>query len=230
LAEAEPEPVFRVNAGGAGNLARAALEIRAAIIHVSTDYVFSGDSSAPYVESDPAEPVNVYGRSKLAGEAAVREANPRSIVARSAWLFSPWGSNFLKTMLELGRERDELSIVGDQHGSPTNAQDLALALLRIAATIHRSPVDDPVWGIYHVANSGAASRFEQATAIFAAASQFGMRQPRLTSIASREYPAPARRPRYAVLNNEKFSTKFAMQMRDWREATRECVELLLQPG
>ena len=228
-AEAEPEETFRVNAQGAGNLARAAAAVQAAILHVSTDYVFSGESQTPYNESAPTRPINVYGHSKLAGENAVRAANPQSIVARTAWVFSPWGNNFLKTIMLLGRERDELRIVGDQFGSPTYATDLAQALLSIARVARRSGADDAVWGTYHVTNSGLASWYDLATATFAAASWHGFRQPRLINITTDEYPTRARRPRYTVLNNEKFNRVFAMPMRHWRDAVEACVEQTLPP-
>jgi dTDP-4-dehydrorhamnose reductase len=227
-AESEPDEAFKINAEGASNLARAAAASGAAIIQVSTDYVYSGDSTRPYVESDPIGPLNVYGQSKLAGEQAVLDANRRAIVARTAWLFSPWGTNFLKTMLRLGAERDEIRIVGDQIGSPTYAPDLARAIFAVAQAIAQSPNDESTWGTYHIANSGAASWHELATAIFAAASNIGLSQPRLLKIASREHPTRAQRPAYTVLNIEKFCRRFATQMRPWREATTECVQQLLR--
>ena len=229
-AETEPEAAFRLNAEGAANLARAAAAAHAAIIQISTDYVFSGGGNMPYVESDSTGPLNVYGRSKLAGEMAVLDANPRSIIARTAWLFSQWGSNFLKTMLQSAAEREELRIVGDQFGSPTYAQDLAQALLRIAETMHGLPEANSLWGIYHVTNTGSASRYELATAIFAAASKHGIRQPNLIKVTTSEYPGNASRPGYSVLNNGKFRRAFAMEVPDWHDAVEQCVGQLLRPG
>jgi dTDP-4-dehydrorhamnose reductase len=188
-AESEPERAFALNETGARNVARAAAEAGLPIVHVSTDYVFDGTKGAPYEPGDAANPINVYGASKLAGEAAVAAANPRHVIVRTAWLYSPYGSNFVRTMLRLGREREEVRVVDDQLGCPTAAQDVAAAL---AALGERSAASGSAaaWGVYHLAGAEEGTWFDFAQAIFAAP---GAPAPRLSPIASADYPGAARR-------------------------------------
>ena len=229
-AEAESAQAFRLNAEGAGYLSMATAAVRSALIHVSTDYVFSGDLDRPYREDDVTDPLNAYGRSKLAGERAAINGNPRTVIARTAWLYSPWGVNFLKTMLRLANERAELQIVGDQIGSPTYALDLAHALLVIAERTARAEDADQIWGIYHVANTGVASWYELAAKIFLATALFGATQPRLTRIETHQYPTPAVRPKYTALDTAKFESAFGVRLRPWQDAVQDCVQKLLQPN
>ncbi|MEC9343856.1 MAG: dTDP-4-dehydrorhamnose reductase [Pseudomonadota bacterium] len=223
-AESAAETAFAINASGAGQLAEAAAERGVPILHLSTDYVFSGKGDRPYVEDDATGPLNVYGRSKLAGEKAVAAANDRHLVLRTSWVHGEHGGNFLKTMLRLGAEKDELRVVDDQYGSPTYARDLAEAIVRVCATLgKREP-----WGVYHLTNAGATSWFEFAGEIFRSASRHGYDAPELKAIATSDYPTPAERPRYAVLDNSRFRAQFGFAMRDWRKATQECVDRLLR--
>lgn len=195
-AESDEALAFAVNEAGARNAARAAAEAGLPIVHLSTDYVFDGEKAAPYEPGDQPGPINAYGRSKLAGERAVAEANPRHAVVRTAWVYSPYGTNFVKTMLRLGRERDVLSVVDDQRGSPTAASDIAEVVATIAeraaaATIAAKAAD--AWGVYHLAGADDVSWFGFAETIFAASAARGGPSPALRPIATRDYPTPARR-------------------------------------
>jgi dTDP-4-dehydrorhamnose reductase len=197
-AESDPERALRVNGDGAGVVAAAA----PSVLYVSTDYVFDGRKGEPYVESDPTGPASSYGRSKLAGERATAEANPRHFIVRSSWLFGAGGKNFVDTMLRLGRERDELRVVADQVGCPTYTGHLAVALTRIASSGE--------YGIHHVAGGGSCSWFELAAATF---EQAGV-DCRLDPCTTEQYPLPAPRPAYSVLGTER---EAAVALPHWRE-------------
>ncbi len=190
-AEAEEAAAHAVNATGAGNVARAAAEVGAAVVHVSTDYVFTGDAARPYVESDATAPLGAYGRTKLAGEQAVLAANPRAHVVRSSWLFGAGGPNFVATMLRLAGERDELTVVDDQRGCPTYTGHLARALLEIAAS--------DAFGLWHVAGAGACTWHELAAATFARAERAVHLHRGTTAALGR----PAPRPAWSVLGTER---------------------------
>lgn len=213
-AESEPELAHRINAEAPAVLARATAARGVPLLHVSTDYVFDGAKPAPYVEDDPVAPLGVYGVSKEAGERAVREGNPRHLILRTAWVFSPWGSNFVKTMLRLGAERPELGIVADQLGCPTSASDIAEALLTIAAAPELRP------GTYHFVNAGEASWFDFAQAIFERAPV----QPKLRAIATADYPTPAKRPANSRLATDKIMQHHAIRPRPWQDALDEVME------
>lgn len=191
-AESEEALAFAVNEGGARNAAQAAADAGLPIVHVSTDYVFDGTKGAPHEPGDPVNPPNAYGRSKLAGERAVADANPRHAIVRTAWVVSPYGTNFVKTMLRLGRERSELRIVADQRGNPTHAQDIAAGLAMIAQRAVAS-ADAAEWGAYHLAGADEGTWFEFATEIFRAAAARGLPRPTLQPIGTSDYPTPARR-------------------------------------
>ena len=154
-AEGEPALAFAVNADGAGHVAEAAARTGAALIHISTDYVFSGRTGAPYAESDRPHPINVYGRSKLEGEKRAAALVPRSVILRTSWVFSPFGANFVKTMLRLARERDPVRVVADQRGNPTGAHDLAAAVLLVARRLHAD--GEALTEVFHVTGGGSAS-------------------------------------------------------------------------
>jgi dTDP-4-dehydrorhamnose reductase len=192
-----------VNADGAGNVSAAAAAVDASVVYPSTDYVFDGEKRAPYVESDSPSPLNVYGRTKLLAEAAAGE---QAWIVRSSWLFGATGHNFVRTMLRLGAERDEVAVVDDQRGSPTYVGHLAAALPDLV----RLP-----YGVYHVAADGDCTWAEFAEAIFAEA---GIAC-RVRQISSADYGAKARRPAYSVLRSE----KGAPQLPQWREGLRECI-------
>jgi dTDP-4-dehydrorhamnose reductase len=225
-AESEPEMAMAVNGDGAAGVARAAATVGAPIVHVSTDYVFNGSARVPYGPSDATDPINVYGKTKLAGEIGVKAENPRNVIVRTSWVFSHRGPNFVRTMLRLAAERDELTIVDDQMGRPTSATDLASALFTVAHAITEKPA---LAGTYHFANAGETSWFGFAEAIFAeAAAQGETRIPRISPIPTSEYRTAARRPAYSVLDTTAFTATFGVEPRSWRSALRDTVALSLR--
>jgi dTDP-4-dehydrorhamnose reductase len=228
-AETEAEAAFRLNAGAPGEIAQACAATGAALIHISTDYVFDGAKHGPYVETDPTAPLNVYGTSKLAGEEAVLLASPRTVVLRISWVHAPWGQNFVRTMLDLARTHRRLRIVDDQRGTPTSALDLAEACLAIGPRLIGAPAGDAVWGLYHYAGRGTCSWADLAAEAFAlAAARGGMPVPEITRIATADYPAPARRPANSVLDCRKFEATFRIGTVAWREALARVVTMSLE--
>jgi dTDP-4-dehydrorhamnose reductase len=224
-AESEPEAAFAINRDGAAVLAEAADAHGCPIIHVSTDYVFDGAKTAPYVESDAPNPAGAYGRSKLAGETAVAAANPRHVILRTAWLYSAQGHNFLKTIVRLASERPELRVVADQHGNPTYAPHLAHAILAIAARLGQRS-DPDRWGIFHAAGSGETSWCGLATAIVAGAGLLGVPQVPVIPIATDAYPTPARRPANSRLDCGKLARAFDLRLPPWQRGVEECLARL----
>lgn len=210
-AEAERDLAFSVNEDAVANLAKAANQIGALLVHVSTDYVFDGTSSAPYRDTDSVNPMGVYGESKLAGEKAAQQSQ-RHIIVRTAWVFSEYGNNFLKTMVRLGREKDSLSVVNDQIGTPTYAGDLAGALIGLAEL-------QPEHGVYHFNGGAECSWYEFAEAIFGVCSELSedFFSPEVRPIPSSEFPTPAQRPAYSVLNAGKLAA-VGVDSGDWRAA------------
>ncbi|MHB0914844.1 MAG: dTDP-4-dehydrorhamnose reductase [Thermoleophilia bacterium] len=208
--ETDHEAAWAVNAEGPGHVARASAAIDAPLIHISTDYVFDGSKGEPYREDDPVAPLGEYGRSKLAGEQAVAAALERHLIVRTAWLFGTAGNNFVKTMLRLGRERDQLKVVNDQHGSPTYAGHLARAVKSLA----ENRLDQP--GVYHMTNSGQCTWFEFAAEIFRLAGVEVDLQPTTTA----EFGSPAPRPAYSVLANTR-APEIALP--DWHDGLVECL-------
>ena len=210
LAETETDAAFAVNERGVANLATYCSENRVKLIHISTDYVFDGASSRPYLESDATAPQTTYGKSKRAGELAILEAAiPAFWIIRTAWLYSIYGKNFYKTILNLAQSRDELSVVNDQTGVPTQALDLAHFLLK-----HITQLNPQNSGIYHFVNSGQASWFDFAQAIVA---QNGLKT-KVIAVSSSQYPTLARRPKFSVLDNSKLQKTFNYSIRDWSTA------------
>jgi dTDP-4-dehydrorhamnose reductase len=226
-AETEATLAFAVNEAGARNIAHAAVEHRAPLIHLSTDYVFDGTKSAPYVETDGAHPLNVYGRSKRAGEVAVLEASPAHLVVRSSWIFGARGANFARTMLRLAAERDVLRVVADQRGCPTAAPDLAAALARLAELVVAPRGAERPAGILHLAGTGVTTWHGFATAILDVARS---RRPGLASrvepIATADYPTLARRPANSVLDCGK-AARFGVSLHRWEEGLRCVLEEIL---
>lgn len=214
-AESEPELSFAINADGPRFLAEAAHEVNAAILHISTDYVFGGDKLGEYIETDPTNPQSVYGKSKLAGELAVAKACRQHIILRTAWVFGKKGNNFVKTMLRLAKERNELSIVGDQFGGPTYAGDIARALITIVRKIVSG--EKVVYGVYHYSGLPHVSWLEFANIIFEYALDEGViaNKPKLKSITTNQYPTPAKRPLNSRMSTEKISNLFAIEASDW---------------
>ena len=217
-AESEAEQAFAINRDGAAYLAEAAQQIGATMLHISTDYVFDGQATQPYTETDATAPQGVYGQSKLAGEQAVLAACSRSIILRTAWVFGEHGHNFVKTMLRLGRERDSLGIVSDQHGAPTYAGDIAAALLHIAHHITQGKPTE--YGIYHFSGKPYVSWYQFAEAIFQQAQQQGIlaNTPQLLAIATPDYPTPAKRPANSCLQLDKIQQAFGISPSDWQQA------------
>jgi dTDP-4-dehydrorhamnose reductase len=212
-AESEPERAFAVNARGAEIVARAAAERGLPIIQLSTDYVYSGTAAAPHREDERPAPLNVYGASKAAGDAAVAAANPCHLLLRVSWVFGVHGANFVKTMLRLRRERSELRIVTDQIGGPTEARDIADAVITLAATCVRPGFS--AWGTYHFCGAPSTSWHGFAEAIFIAA---GEPRPRLVAIASKEFPTPAARPQNSTLDCRRIKEVFGIEQPDWRRS------------
>lgn len=216
-AESEREAAFAINRDGPAHLATACAARGAALIHISTDYVFDGTKPAPYVEDDPVAPVNAYGASKEAGEAAVRATTPRHVILRTSWVYAAHGANFVKTMLRLGRERAELSVVADQTGAPTSADDIAAAITRIAARIQDQP-DDVPWGTYHLTGAGETTWFGFAERIFERLAREEGRRPAVKPIATADYPTPARRPINSRLDGSRLRAAFGVEPPDWADS------------
>ncbi|WP_434997452.1 dTDP-4-dehydrorhamnose reductase [Vibrio scophthalmi] len=220
-AEEEIDLSYAINRDGPKYLAQAAQSVGAAIIHISTDYVFEGNKVGEYAESDATNPQGVYGESKLAGEIAVAQACERHIILRTAWVFGENGNNFVKTMLRLGEDRDALSIVGDQFGGPTYAGDITSTLIQIANRIDQGDVVR--YGVYHYSGLPHVSWFDFANAIFDLAVEQGVlpKKPMLTSIATDQYPTPAKRPSNSRLSNEKIIAEFSVEASDWNTALKD---------
>lgn len=231
-AESEPALAFAANASGAGSLAKACRDDRVPLVHLSTDYVFSGDKPTPYVETDPTGPAGVYARSKLEGEQRVLAAHPDAVILRTAWVFSPFGKNFVRTMLKLGESRSEIGVVSDQFGCPTYAPDIAAACLAIARQLSgrdRTQQGTASGGIYHFAGRGDTSWAGFATEIFALAEQAGRPEVRVRPIATAGYPTPARRPANSRLECSKILAGFGIRPRPWTATLRDCLGQLLPP-
>ncbi len=226
-AENEPEAAHAINAAGAGALAAAAAQAGAAMLHLSTDYVFDGTKDGPYLPDDPVAPLGVYGESKLAGERAVAAANPRHLIFRTAWVYSPYGKNFVRTMLRLAGDRDEVRVVADQLGSPTAALDIADGLLDVAAHVARTP-DFAAWGVYHLAGSGTAAWADVAEETFAVSRAAGGPSASVTRITTAEFPTPARRPANSRLDTRRLEEVFGVRLPDWRQSVGDCVRELIQ--
>jgi dTDP-4-dehydrorhamnose reductase len=223
-AESEPEAAYAANAVGAATVARAAALQQVPVIQISTDYVFDGTKTGAYVETDPIAPLGVYGRTKAAGEAMVGHANPRHFILRTAWVYGRYGANFLKTILRLSRERAELRIVADQHGCPTATQDLAEAVFAIDRALARG-IATP--GTYNFAGEGATTWHGFASAIVDAQARATGLRPKVSPIATADYPTPARRPANSELNSSLFASVFGVRARPWQTRAQETVETLL---
>lgn len=224
-AESEPKAAYAANAVGAETIARAAALQQIPVIQISTDYVFDGTKIGAYVETDPVTPLGVYGTTKAAGEAMVRQANPRHFILRTAWVYGSYGSNFLKTILRLSAEREELRIVADQRGCPTATQDIAEAILAIDRALANG-VEAP--GTYHFAGTGVTSWHGFASAIVDAQAQATGRRPKVSPITTADFPTPARRPANSELDSSLFASVFGYRARDWQTRARETVEMLLK--
>ena len=217
-AESDKELAFSINHKSVETLAHIAKANNITLIHVSTDYVFDGSNFRPYIESDPTDPQGVYGESKLAGEEALLSINPKhAIIIRTSWVYSAFGNNFVKTMLRLGRERDELGVIFDQVGTPTYAKDLADAILEIIPKIDNDAVE-----IYHYSNEGACSWYDFSKAIF----ELSKIECRVNPIETKEYPTPATRPHYSLLNKAKIKKAYQINIPYWKDSLKTCLKIL----
>jgi dTDP-4-dehydrorhamnose reductase len=228
-AESERDLAHAINEQAPRVLAEEALQRNALFVHYSTDYVFDGSKSAPWIETDSPNPLNVYGASKLAGERAVENTGGKFLIFRTSWVYGPHGNNFLLTMLRLARERDRLSIVDDQIGGPTTSIELARATHSIVTGILAGRFGAPGdWaGLYHMTCDGSVSWFGFAQAIFARAAQLlDLKPPALIPIATKDYPTPAARPHYSVLSNAKLQARFAEKLLPWESALEEALQAL----
>ncbi|MBB4305331.1 dTDP-4-dehydrorhamnose reductase [Rhodobium orientis] len=222
-AEDEEDAAFAVNAEGAGRVASAAAKLGVPVIHISTDYVYDGAKTGPYVETDSPRPLGVYGRAKLAGEEAVAKATDRHVILRTAWVFSPFGRNFVRTMLTLAETRDRLKIVDDQRGSPTYALDLADAILTIAERIAETGWQQRYQGVFHAANAGETTWRGLAREAFAASAALGGPTAAADPIPTADYPTPAVRPLNSRLDCGKLKATFGIDLPDWWVGVRDCV-------
>ena len=250
-AESEPDLAFAVNAAGAGAVAAAAARLGVPVIHLSTDYVFDGTGARPYREDDPTGPLGVYGRSKLDGERAVAAANPRHVILRTAWVYAPFGNNFVRTMLRLAGTREDVGVVADQRGCPTGALDIARAVIAVAKTLAAEPADATVaaeealsglafagsvlppdaaqdcFGVFHLTGQGEAVWADVAEAVFARSAALGGPTARVKRIATADYPTPAQRPANSRLDGGKLSRVYGITLPDWRVSVDDCVTRLL---
>ena len=215
-AESDFETAQKVNARAPKLLAKYSKAVGAKFIHVSTDYVFAGDAHLPYQETDAVAPNGAYGKTKLEGEQNCQAENPETVIIRTAWLYSTFGNNFVKTMLRLGKERGELGVVFDQLGSPTNAADLAAAILKVAES------EEFVPGIYHYSNEGVASWYDFALAIF----ELSGVNCKVKPVLSENFPTPAKRPAYSVLNKAKIKGTYNLEVPYWRDSLKICIKHL----
>ena len=217
-AESEPEQAWRANAAAPQRLAQACAQQGIPLIHYSTDYVYHSEQNTPFKEEDPTTPRSVYARSKLSGELAALEANPLTMVIRTSWVYSRYGHNFVNTMLRLGRERDRLQVVFDQIGTPTHARGLAAATLDILAKVQTGKMPpQALHGIFHYSDEGVCSWYDFALAIFELA---GI-DCHVTPIETKDYPTPAPRPPFSVLNKAKIKAAFGIEIKHWHQQLAE---------
>ena len=216
LAETETEKAFAVNAEGVANLAEACEEYNCVFIHVSTDYVFDGETNISYSEDNFTNPQGVYGASKRKGEELALDLNPKTIVIRTSWLYSEFNKNFVKTMLNLFSQKEELGIVADQFGQPTNANDLAAAIMKIIET------EPKTYGIFHFSNYPETTWFEFAQKI----AEFSGSKIKLNAITTEDFPTPAKRPKRSTMCLDKIENTYKIQLKHWENSLEECIENL----
>ena len=229
LAESEDAAAQRVNGAAAGEVARAAAGLGIPVIQISTDYVFDGTLDRPYREDDPVGPISAYGRSKLAGEEAVAAAHPNHAILRTAWVYSPFGKNFVKTMLRLAEARDEVGVVADQAGCPTSALDIADAIFAVGRNLVERPDDQALRGVFHMGAQGEAVWADVAEAIFAERERLGGTPVRVKRIATSDYPTPAKRPANSRLDSSRLKTVHGVRLPLWQGSLASCVRRLMTP-
>ncbi len=216
-AESEPEKAYAINVTGAENLAKVCKENNTVLFHISTDFVFDGKTSKPYTEEDIPNPSGVYGQTKLDGEKAIQKIWEKHFIIRTSWVYSQFGNNFMKTMLRLSSERESLSIVNDQIGTPTNAVDLAKCLLTIVKTQYAKPNIQNLYGIYNFSNEGQCSWYNFAKKIF----EIHKIKIDLHPIPTTSFPTPAKRPSFSVLNKSKIKKRFGVEIMSWEESLKK---------
>lgn len=215
-AESDRENAFRINADAVANLAVICRQQQTQLIHISTDYVFDGSATAPYKETDPTNPMGVYGASKCKGEELVLQNNPTAIIIRTSWLYSSFGGNFVKTMLRLMKEREQINVVDDQYGCPTYTADLAAAIMHIIPSAIKKP------GIYHYSNTGITNWYGFAVAI----KEIIKSSCSINPIPTTQYPTAAKRPAYSVLDTKKIRETFGISIPEWKESLQNCLTRL----
>ena len=226
-AESEPELAFAVNGAGAGAVARAAQALGVPVIQISTDYVFDGTGDRPMLETDPTGPIGVYGASKLAGEQQVLAATDDHAILRTAWVYAPFGANFVRTMLRVAKSREELGVVADQWGAPTSALDIAAAVEAVARNLLKAPEDPALRGVFHMTAAGGPVNWADfATEIFARSAAHGGPSARVRPIATAEYPTPAKRPAWSLLDGGKLERTHGVVLPDWRDGLRRTIDRL----
>ncbi len=226
MAESQDMIAYRVNSLGPAILAHVCSEAKIPLIHISTDFVFDGRQRTPYLETDSVSPISVYGKSKAAGDAAVEKILNRHIILRTAWLYALHGHNFVRTILRLGAERDTVKVVSDQLGCPTCAVDLAETLLALAEAVRTQ--GEIAWGTYHYCGKGVISWYEFAQAILDIAKPYiSLKTSQVDPITTDQYPTPAKRPAYSVLNCEKIQNEFGIYPKPWRESLEKMIYLML---
>lgn len=218
LAEQEKEKAFAINAEGVRHLAKACSEKGIDLIHISTDYVFSGDTNIPYSEDDFTNPLSVYGTSKLEGENLALENNPKTIIIRTSWLYSEFGKNFVKTMLNLFSTKNELNVVADQFGQPTNANDLAETIMKIIST------EEKEYGIFHFSNYPETTWFDFAKKI----AELSKSKIKISPITTDQYPTPAKRPMRSTMCLDKIENSYNIESKYWENSLEKCMEILLK--
>ena len=228
-AESERDLAFRNNAEAAGAVAAAAARAGAPILQLSTDYVFDGTATRPYREDDAVAPMGVYGASKLEGERAVARAQPRHVILRTAWVYAPFGANFVRTMLRQGESRSQMRVVADQQGCPTYAPDIADALIAIARRLMASPDDDRLYGVFHMAGGQATTWADFARGVFAEGQRHGRAPVEVEPITTADYPTPARRPANSRLDTSRLKLTYGVELPGWRVSLPGCVDRLLKP-
>ena len=224
-AESEPDIAMLINGDGAGYVAEMAAELRVPLVHLSTDYVFDGKLDRPYVESDLTKPTGAYGSSKLSGEQKIATIHPNHAILRTSWVYSPFGVNFVKTMLRVGQTRDEVSVVDDQIGNPTSALDIADSTLAIVQRLCADPAQE-LRGVFHMTGAGSATWADLAELVFAEAEKHRRKRPRVNRILTKDYPTPARRPANSRLDNSKLQSVYHLTLPPWRQSVANCVARL----
>ncbi|SEG80185.1 dTDP-4-dehydrorhamnose reductase [Bosea lathyri] len=227
LAESEEEAARLVNGTAAGAVAKIAAALGIPVIQISTDYVFDGTLDRSYREDDAVNPISAYGRSKLEGERAVAAATSNHVILRTAWVYSPFGKNFVKTMLRLAETRDEVGVVADQLGCPTSALDIADAIIAVACNLVERPDDDTLRGVFHMGAQGEAVWADVAEAIFTERAALGGAPVRVKRIATSDYPTPAKRPANSRLDSSRLATIHNVRLPQWQGALASCVRRLL---